>query len=311
MSSVNRYLDPKMIQRLNQLQLSARRVVEGSTIGVYRSALKGSSVEFRQHRFYTPGDEIKHLDWRVLGRTDRPYIKEYDEETNLRCVLLLDTSGSMAYGRLPDNKFDYACRTVASLAYLMLAQTESVGLASAGTKISHWLAPEPGSAQLSRLVATLQRAIPAGPANMEESLHQLAERLGRRSLVIIVSDFFSSIDSLRKGLAHLTHHRHELIALRILHADERNFPFSRWTRFRGLEAEPSRLCEPAMVRRVYQENFGQHETELSQLFASLGVESETFITRTDLIDSLTRFLRRRMDKRIESLNHSFNDPMIQ
>src|SRR3954471_18105453 len=121
MNFVSRFLDAALLERLNHLQLSARSVVEGTISGAHRSTLKGTSVEFRQHRFYVPGDELRRLDWRVLGRTDRPYIKEYDEETNLRCLLLLDGSGSMSYGRIPDNKFDYACRLVASLAYLMLA----------------------------------------------------------------------------------------------------------------------------------------------------------------------------------------------
>src|SRR3954451_2637394 len=137
MSFVTRYLDPALVERLNQLQVTARSVVEGSITGAHRSPLKGASVEFRQHRFYTPGDEPRRLDWRVLGRTDRPYIKEYDEETNLRCVLMLDESGSMAYGaEAPGgaptaagveagSKFEYAAKLVASLAYLMLGQTES------------------------------------------------------------------------------------------------------------------------------------------------------------------------------------------
>src|SRR3954471_22947045 len=145
MSFVTRYLDPTLVERLNHLQVTARSVVEGSITGAHRSPLKGASVEFRQHRFYTPGDEPRRLDWRVLGRTDRPYIKEYDEETNLRCVLMLDESGSMAYGTEKSgaapslspgaapgaeggSKFDYAAKLVASFAYLMLGQTESVGL---------------------------------------------------------------------------------------------------------------------------------------------------------------------------------------
>src|SRR3954453_2082177 len=151
MTFVSRYLEPNLIERLNQLQLSARSVVEGTINGLHRSPVKGASVEFRQHRFYTPGDEPRRLDWRGLARTDRPYIKEYDEETNLRSVLLLDASGSMAYGgeadgppaappgpagrNLPAAKFEYAAKIVASLAYLMLGQTESVGLALATDKL--------------------------------------------------------------------------------------------------------------------------------------------------------------------------------
>src|ERR1700742_980048 len=124
MSFVSRYLEPSLVERLNHLQLSARSVVEGSITGLHRSPVKGASVEFRQHRFYTAGDELRRLDWRVLGRTDRPYIKEYDEETNLRCLLMLDSSGSMAYGKHPDSKFEYGAKLIAALAYLMLGQSE-------------------------------------------------------------------------------------------------------------------------------------------------------------------------------------------
>src|SRR5580698_6242273 len=122
MSFVTRYLEPALVERLNHLQLSARSVVEGSITGQHRSPIKGASVEFRQHRFYTPGDEPRRLDWRVLARTDRPYIKEYDEETNIRCVLMLDCSGSMADAGKGDSKFEYGAKVVASLAYLMLGQ---------------------------------------------------------------------------------------------------------------------------------------------------------------------------------------------
>src|SRR5580692_5316092 len=161
MSFVTRYLEPALVERLNHLQLSARSVVEGSITGQHRSPVKGASVEFRQHRFYSPGDDPKHLDWRVLARTDRPYIKEYDEETNLRCLLMLDTSGSMAYGRKSGRKFDYAAKVIAALAYLMLGQAESVGLALCGPKLEHWLAPRAGSGQLSRVIDALERASPA------------------------------------------------------------------------------------------------------------------------------------------------------
>src|SRR4051812_8008178 len=156
MSFVTRYLDPTLVERLNHLQVTARSVVEGSITGAHRSPLKGASVEFRQHRFYTPGDEPRRLDWRVLGRTDRPYIKEYDEETNLRAAILLDGSGSMGYGGKSEPKFEYGCKLVASLAYLMLGQTESVGLGLMGAKLDQWVAPRSGSAQLSRVIDVLE-----------------------------------------------------------------------------------------------------------------------------------------------------------
>ena len=304
MSYVSRFLEPALVERLNHLQLSARRVVEGSTIGQHKSPVKGASVEFRQHRFYTPGDEPRRLDWRVLGRTDRPYIKEYDEETNLRCALMLDESGSMSYGGAtagaagvaPGSKFDYAAKLVAALAYLMLGQTESVGLALFGGRLQQWLAPRAGTPQLSRVIDLLERAAPTGSSDPGRAMQDVADRLGRRSLAIVVSDFFTPVQRLRQGLARLRHDRHETILLQVLHPDEVEFPFRRWSRFRGLEGERARLLEPAMVRKTYLENFRRHRRELEEGARAAGAEFYPFTTDKPLIDSITMFLRRRAVK---------------
>src|SRR4051794_39780094 len=166
MPHVSRFLDPALVERLNQLQVSARSVVEGNTVGQHKSPVKGASIEFRQHRFYVPGDEPRRLDWRVFGRTDRPYVKEYDEETNLRCLILLDGSGSMAYGRKHGAKFDYAASLAASLSYLMLGQTESVGLAVFRRRIDAFLAPRAGTAQLARVIDVLERSGARGESSL-------------------------------------------------------------------------------------------------------------------------------------------------
>ena len=317
MNFVSRYLGPGLIERLNNLQLSARRVVEGTISGSHRSPVKGASIEFRQHRFYTAGDELRRLDWRVLARTDRPYIKEYDEETNLRCVLMLDSSGSMAYAGddsgatkgaegspapsrpgvprpgAAEPKFEYAARTVASLAYLMLGQTESVGLALFGTKVERWLAPHAGTSQLSHLIDVLERAVPRGQSNLGGAMQEVADRLERRSLVIAVSDAFAPVATIRQGLARLRHDRHETILLQVLHPDEVRFPFRRWSRFRGLEGERARLCEPALVRKVYLDNFRRHRLQLEETCRAAGAEFYSFQTDTPLMDSITSFLHRR------------------
>ena len=309
MSFVSRYLEPALVERLNHLQLSARSVVEGSITGLHRSPVKGASVEFRQHRFYTPGDELRRLDWRVLGRTDRPYIKEYDEETNLRAVLMLDRSGSMAYGgggagdkptaaagsaaRHASNKFDYAARMVAALGYLMLGQSESVGLALYGPKLEQWLAPRGGTPQLSRVIDVLERTVPHGEANPARAMQEVADRLGRRSLVIVVSDFFTPVNKVREGLARLRHDRHETIVLQVLDRDEIEFPFRKWTRLRGMEGERAQLVEPARMRKLYLENFRAHRQGLDETCRALGMEFYSFVTEKPLIESVTRFLHRR------------------
>ena len=293
MRIVTRYLEPELVQRLNQLSLGARSVVEGSTVGLHKSPLKGSSVEFRQHRAYVAGDEPRRLDWRVLARTDRPYIKEYDEETNLRCLLLLDASGSMGYGTRDQTKFDYAGKLVAALAYLMLAQTESVGMTLFGDKVQQYVPPSSSTGQLARLIDVLERATPQGTSHPARAMHESADRLGRRSLVVIVSDLFAPVAQLREGWAHLRHDRHEVVVLRILDRDEVEFPFRTWARFRGLEGERARLCEPAMIRKQYLDNFNRHQKALEDASRSLKVDLATFQTDRPLAQTLTTFLNRR------------------
>lgn len=293
MSLVSRYLDPVLIERLNVLQLSARRVVAGSTIGSHKSPVKGASIEFRQHRIYVPGDEPRRLDWRVLGRTDRPYVKEYDEETNLRCLVLLDGSGSMAYGRRSASKFDYAASLSASLIYLMLNQTESVGLGVFRERIDSFLAPKSGTGQLARVIDALEREGPRGKSHLATSLHDAGNRLERRSLVVLVTDLLTPVEMFREGMAHLKHDRHEVICLRVLDRDEVEFPFRRWSRFRGLEGERAALVEPALARKTYLQHFQRHQEDLEDQCHAQHVELHTFVTDQPLGDALSRFLRSR------------------
>lgn len=308
MSLVSRYLDPPLVQRLNHLPLSARSIVAGAVTGLHRSALRGASVEFRQHRAYAPGDEPRRLDWRILGRTDRPYVRQYDQETNLRAMLVLECSGSMAYASDAGSKFDYAARTVAALAYLMLAQTESVGLALAATTIDGWLPPRAGTPQLTRVIECLERAAPAGPSNLAGALHAAATRLPRRALVIVVSDFFEPADALRQGLARLRHGRHEVICLQVLDRDEITFPFglaaARDNRFAGvptvlcgLEGEAARWHDLPVLRSRYLANFQRHRRALADACRSLGCELATFVTRQPVGDALVRFLSSRSARR--------------
>lgn len=296
MAYVSRYLEPNLVEKLNHLQLSARRVVEGSTIGQHRSPVKGASVEFRQHRIYSPGDDPRRLDWRVLGRTNRPYIKEYDEETNLRCVLLLDGSGSMAYAGSGQSKFDYAAKLAAALAYLMLGQTESVGLGVFSRRLDQFVPPHASTSQLSRIVDLLERSTPRGQSSLADAVHEIANRLERRSLVIVISDLIAPAKLLRDGLAHLRHDRHETIVLRVLDRDEETFPFKNWSRFRGMEGEKPQLFEPAMARKMYLANFEAHREQLQKDCTAMGAELVTFHTDEPLIDSVTAFLHRRMSR---------------
>jgi len=289
---VSRYLDPALVEQLNQLQLSARSVVQGPTSGQHRSPIKGASVEFRQHRFYVPGDEPRRLDWRVLARTDRPYVKEYEEETNLRCVLMLDRSGSMAYGRQFGTKFDYAARLLAAMAYVMLGQTESVGVAMCGKGVESWLAPHAGPTQLGAVVNALEGSSPEGESDLGRAMHDVAERLERRALVIVLSDFFMPPEELRGGLAHLRHERHEVVWMQVVDRDEEQFPFRTWMRFRGLEGECGQLCEPVVLRRVYLEAFARHRRIIREMCLGLHAEFGSYVTDRPVLEALKQFVGR-------------------
>lgn len=293
MSEIARFLDPNLIERLNQLQLSARSVVEGRTAGLHRSHLKGASIDFRQHRSYVPGDEPRRLDWRLLARTDRPYVREYQEETNLRGVLMLDCSGSMGYSRQFGSKLEYASRIVASLAYLMLAQTETVGIASYNTRVDTWVVPQSHRSQLSRVIDVLERAEPAGGSFPDVAMQDVAERLEKRSLIVVVSDFFAPVDRLRRGFARLRHDGHEVIALRVLDPDELDFPFQGVTRFRGMEGESPSVRDATLLRQTYLGNFKRHQQDLEQACRTLTVEMTRITIDRPMDDVLIAFLRRR------------------
>ena len=294
MSFVTRYLEPNLVERLNHLQLSARSVVEGSITGQHRSPVKGASVEFRQHRFYTPGDELRHLDWRVLARTDRPYIKEYDEETNLRCLLMLDCSGSMAYGRacerskvrlrreagrvarLPDARTVRKCRSCPLLiARRAMARSARRRRRSSPASSRRW------SARLPAAKHAWNWRCSRPPTGWEAIAGDCCLRL------------LCAVPTLRQGLARLRHDRHETIVLQVLDPDEVQFPFRTWSRFRGLEGERPQLCEPAVVRKMYLDNFRRHRREMEDTCRALGVEFYSFVTEKPLIESITTFLHRR------------------
>lgn len=286
---LQRYIEPELLKRLSTLTVSARTVAAGVTTGGHRSPVRGSSIEFRQHRFYTPGDEPRRIDWRVLARTDRPYVREYEQETNLRCLLMLDSSGSMGYGEGGRNKLLYARRAVAAMSYVMLSQTESVGLATFGG-VSQYLPPHSGETQLSRVLEMLDRTVSAGPAGVGGAFSAVANRLSRRTLVVVLSDLFSDVEVVARGLARLRHDKHEVALLRVLHRDEVEFPFSSWVRMVGMEGEGARVVEPAVARDRYLERFEYHRRKLGEACRRLSVPVYEWMTDGELGEAVTWFV---------------------
>ena len=268
MASVTEYLHPKDLARLANHQVLAKRVVEGFCSGLHRSPHKGFSVEFKQHRQYVPGDEIRHIDWKVFGKSDRFYIREYEEETNLRCNILLDASGSMAYrGTRSENrsKLHYASRLAACLSYMMLRQTDSVGLITFDTKARKILPPRGRAAHVSNLIEVLEETNPGGETDLGAVFHELVPKLKRRGLVVIISDCFAEVETLMKGLAHFRHAKHDVLIFQIWDPDELDFPFRQWTRFDCLEQEDRKhTVDPNHLRQAYLDNLRIFREELTQ-----------------------------------------------
>jgi uncharacterized protein (DUF58 family) len=249
--------DPSALARFGRLELIARLVVEGVMSGLHKSPFKGFSAEFAEHRQYGPGDEIRHIDWRAYGKSDRYFVKEYEEETNLKAYLVLDASGSMGYRGRTASKFEHARQLAASLAYLMISQRDAVGLVTFDTEPRALLPARSAPGHFSVLCKALERAGVGGETPLSGILHTLAERIRRRGLVIILSDGFDQIDALTSALRHLRHRRHEVLFLHVLAPEEEEFPFRRPARFRNLENLEHRLrVDPAALRATYLEQFG-------------------------------------------------------
>jgi uncharacterized protein (DUF58 family) len=282
------------LARYGRLTMVARTVVEGFLTGVHRSPYKGFSVEFAEHRQYYPGDEIRHIDWRVYGKTDRYYIKEYEEETNLRVHLLVDASGSMAYrGRHP-SKFQYAQYVAGSLAYLMLHQLDAVGLVIQDTRLRQMIAPRASSKHLLHLLHTLERTQPGGETSLAPIWHELAGRIRRRGLVVILSDCFDQLGPLVRALRHFRHQGHEVILFHLLAPEEIEFPFQKWTQFRNLEAAGHKmLVDPQRLRKEYLANFRAFCRELRQQAGQMAVDYHLMRTDEPVDRALGIYLTRR------------------
>jgi len=250
---MNAPLDPTTLAGYGRLALTAREIVEGFLSGLHKSPYKGFSVEFAEHRQYAPGDEIRHIDWRVLGKTDHYFIKEYEEETNLQAHLLVDASGSMAYGA--PSKYAFACQAAAALSYLMLRQLDQVGLLVHDDAIRAMLPPSTASKHWLRLVQTLQSAKPGGETQLAPLWHRLCRQLRRRGLIVILSDGFDRIDDLILALRDFRHAGHEVIFFHVLAPQEIDFPFQRMTQFRSLERTDQKLVDPRQLREDYLRNF--------------------------------------------------------
>jgi len=248
-----KYLDPEALSRLKNLTLAARQVVEGYFAGMHKSPHKGFSIEFAEHREYTPGVDPRHIDWRVLGRRDKLYVKQYEEEMSLRCYLLVDKSASMGYRSetVPLTKLEYASYLAASLAYLMAFQHDSAGLVTFDTAVRDRLPPRQGPGHLRVLMEMLERTQPGGETTLSDTFHKLAESIKRRAFIIVLSDLFDDADKLLAALQHFRHRKHEVLVFQVLDPAEVTFPFDDITRIEDMENHREVTSDPRAFRKAY------------------------------------------------------------
>ena len=253
MATALEYLRPDVVARLSRLDLVARLVVEGFITGLHRSPYHGFSVEFSEYRQYMPGDPSRDIDWKVFGKTDRLYVKQYEEETNLKAYLLIDTSRSMSYGSGEIDKFRYAACLSASLAHLMLRQRDAVGLVTFDSGVQSTVPPRSVGGHLHTLLKALEAAGPSGDdTDLASTFHELAERIVRRGLVIVFSDLLDDPERLLAGLKHFRHRKHEIIVFHILDPRERDLAFDREARFVDLESGAQIATEPWHIAPEYR-----------------------------------------------------------
>jgi uncharacterized protein (DUF58 family) len=286
--------DPSALARFGKLALAARSVVEGFLSGIHQSPYKGFSVEFAEHRQYYPGDEIRHIDWRVYGKTDRWFIKEYEEETNLHAHILLDASGSMGYRGAGPSKLEYAAWVAASLSYLMLHQHDAVGLLVHDHQVRKTLPPHAGSKQLLRILQILEATRPGGETGLATLWHELARRVSRKGMVVILSDCFDKLPELLLALRNLRHRRHDVLLLHVLAPEEIDFPFQRMTQFRNLEAPAQKLLLDArQLRQEYLKNFGAFCQELRTQARDMQIDYHALRTDEPVQRALGHYLAKR------------------
>lgn len=292
MPDPKKYLDPRVLARLSRLDLKARLVVEGFLSGLHQSPYKGFSQEFADYRPYMPGDEIRRVDWKVYGRTDRFYIKEYLEETNLRGYILLDKSGSMGYGEKV-TKLEYAKYLAASLAYLLYRQKDGVGIATFDTRIRDFIPPSAKKLSFMRILETVDKAQPSGETSLADVISDIAQKVKRRGLVILISDLFDDPDRVLKAIRSFKYRKHEILVYQVLDVRERQFPFTETALFYDLETREEMAVQPDFIRSSFQKNMAEFLDNYRRRLQEARITYETLYTDTPYDKALFACLQKR------------------
>jgi uncharacterized protein (DUF58 family) len=292
-----RFLRPEEFSRISRLEVRARHIVEGFLSGLHRSPHFGQSVEFVQHREYVPGDDYRNIDWKVWSKTDKYYVKQYEEDTNLRATLLVDVSESMQFGSRTMTKYEYACTLSAALCYLMLRQQDSVELVAFDQQIRSRVPPRSKQNHLHAVLGALAVEEPSQKTDILRVLQQVAEERSRRGMIIIISDLFVERENLFRGLRLLRHRGHDVLLFQILDNEELDFSYTGTTKFEGMEESGELVCDPRSLRDGYQEAMSRFLGELRRRCARNVIDYQTIRTSQHLDAVLAHYLNRRIGMR--------------
>ncbi len=288
------FIDPSALMRIKSLQMRAKVVVEGFFTGLHRSPYHGFSVEFSEYRQYTPGDDPRYLDWRLYARSDRYYIKRFEDETNLRCYLLVDMSRSMGFGSLAYTKSRYAKTAAATLAYFLSTQRDAVGLLTFNEQIGEYLPARFRPGHMHRLMLALEHSLTGTDTDLGAPIEQIARTVTKRGLIVLISDLLAPIDRLEQHLGYLRSRGHEVVLMRVLDPAEITFDFADAALFEDLESGRELYVDPATIRASYLERFEEHAESIRRTCANLGIDYYQLATDRPLELSLFDFVNSRM-----------------
>ncbi|MCB5256635.1 MAG: DUF58 domain-containing protein [Candidatus Cloacimonetes bacterium] len=286
-------LDEKQLAQLSRMQLSARQIVEGFLIGLHKSPYHGFSVEFADHRQYNPGESLKNVDWKIVARTGRYYVKRYEEETNLKCHILLDHSKSMYYGSGQENKMDFAKKLAAALAWLMIAQKDAAGLYTFNDKISSVLPPRAIKTYSAQIFAQLVKLEAGEGTDILKALHQIAESIKKRGLIVLISDLLDDPERILQTFKHFRNHKHELIVFHIYDPQEQQLNYKRETEFVDSESGEKISVNPWQIRAQYQGLYSDFYRNLKEACHQLEVEYNPVSCHEDIGNMLLKYMIKR------------------
>ncbi len=296
-TETSNFLDSKVLSRLMALPLNARQAMIGGVSGRHRSPVRGSSIEFAQYRKYVPGDDTRRLDWRTWGRTDRFYIKEFEADTNLRLALIVDASGSMAYGPKDATRLDFCRRLGGTMGYLAAHQGDAVGLWGVGKDHRQKIPAKRGASHLRLVLDQLAQLEPKGETTILESLHEAAEQISQRALVVVASDFFVEPAQLKHALEHLRFRKHDVALFHVLDQVEIDFDFDRPARFVDMEGGETLMADPSLIARRYRDAVKQYLAEMDDVICATGADYHRVMLKEPYEDVLARFLLARLQRK--------------